>query len=103
MLRNDHDASSDWIVVVPRDARARVGNRHAVGAEVRVTSGGVTQRRWIAGGGPFQSNNAPEAHFGLGTGGEPVDVEVVFPDGRVEARKAVPRGSRLVVERATDG
>jgi hypothetical protein len=110
VLRNDHDAKDDWIVVVPRDARTGRGDRHAIGAEVRVTSAGTgadagtgkVQRRWIVGGGPFQSNNAPEAHFGLGAGVDPVDVEVVFPDGRVESRKGVARGTRVVVDRTAD-
>lgn len=116
VLRNDHDVQDDWVVVVPRDARAGRGNRHAVGAEVRVTSAGVgagagsgagagmgtVQRRWIVGGGPFQSNNAPEAHFGLGAGIDPVDVEVIFPDGHRASRKGVARGSRVTVDRTAD-
>jgi len=108
VLRNNHDAKDDWIVVVPRDVRAGRGNRHAIGAEVRVKSAGAAtgavtvQRRWIVGGGPFQSNNAPEAHFGLGAGADPVDVEVVFPDGRVESRKGVARGTRVLIDRTID-
>jgi hypothetical protein len=92
VLRNDHDRADDWIVVVPR-------GRHAVGAEIRVRDGERVQRRWIHGGGPFQSNLAPEAHFGLGPGAAPVTVEVRFPDGTTIAREGVARGTRLVVER----
>lgn len=101
VLRNDHDRTDDWIVVVPRDRRPGVGNGHAVGAEIRVSCGGRVQRRWMVGGGPFQSNAAPEAHVGLGSpvpGAETADVEVVFPDGAVARRAGVARGSRVVVE-----
>jgi hypothetical protein len=115
VLRNDHCARTegagstsrdDWLVVVPRDTRPGVGNRHAVGAEIRVTCDGKTQRRWIVGSGPFQSNVAPEAHFGLGNDGlgtsvGPVDVEVIFADGTTITKKAVARGTRVVMDRAT--
>lgn len=114
VLRNDHIGSqsgaastpsddwlNDWLVVVPRDTRPRVGNRNAVGAEIRVTCGDTTQRRWIVGGGPFQSNVAPEAHFGLGSCAGPVDIEVIFADGTVIKKKAVARGTRVVIDRAS--
>ena len=99
LLRNDHDVSRcDWLVVVPRDARPGVGNRHAVGAAITVRAGDSVQRRWMVGGGPFQSNNPPEAHFGLGGHQGACDVEVVFADGARVERKAVARGTRVVVE-----
>jgi hypothetical protein len=102
LLRNDHDASSrDWIVVVPRDRRPGVGNRHAVGAAITLRAGDSVQRRWIVGGGPFQSNNAPEAHFGLGVAAgspETCDVEVVFADGVRVERTGVVRGTRVEID-----
>ena len=106
VLRNDHiDAAArhdDWLIVAPRDTRSGVGNRSAVGAEVRLTCDGRTQRRWIVGGGPFQSNVAPEVHFGLGESRGPVDLEVIFPDGTMVTKKAVARGARIVVDRAVN-
>ena len=107
VIRNDHDASDDWIIVAPRDDRPGVGNRHAIGAEIRVTCGGVVQRRWMVGGGPFQSNLAPEVHFGLGesidesdasAAAASVDVEVLFPDGTRVSRTAVARGTRIEIK-----
>ena len=38
-------------------------------------------RRWIRGGGPFQSTASPEAHFGLPLGAVPKNVRVLWPDG----------------------
>jgi hypothetical protein len=99
LLRNDHDRSlRDWIVVVPRDRRPGVGNRHAVGATVTLRMGDSVQRRWIVGGGPFQSNNAPEAYFGLGVANATCDIEVVFPDGARVERKGVVGGTRVEIE-----
>ena len=92
VIRNDHDAQDDWIVVVPGD------RRRAVGAEIMVTADGRVQRRWIVGGGPFQSNIAPEAHFGLGAGTGPVDVRVRYPGGREVRVPSAGRGTRVVTE-----
>ncbi len=106
VLRNDHidasgpDRTGDWLVVVPRDSRPGVGDRHATGVEVTLRAGDRTQRRWLPGGGPFQSNLAPELHFGLGEGTEPLDLEVRFADGARLVRNGVARGTRVVVDRA---
>ncbi|MFM1822218.1 MAG: hypothetical protein RI967_484 [Planctomycetota bacterium] len=104
VLRNDHDRGDDWLVVVPRDSRPGIGNRHATGVEVIVRAGDVVQRRWLPGGGPFQSNLPPELHFGLPNGLDadagPVDLEVRFADGARLERPGVARGSRVTVDRA---
>ena len=96
VIRNDHDAKDDWIVVAPKD------RRRAIGAEITVTADGRTQRRWIVGGGPFQSNVAPEVHFGLGAGSGSVDVRVRYlraGEGPREVRvEAAARGTRVVTE-----
>ena len=91
------------VVVDPETREVRRG-----GALVEVTAKGVTQRRWIVGGGPFQSNSAPEAHFGLpGDGGavkgsakDPVTVTVRFADGAVSTVEVEAPGRRVVVDRA---
>jgi len=86
------DSRLDTLVVVPGD------RRRAVGAEVTVTADDRVQRRWIVGGGPFQSNVAPEAHFGLGTGKGAVKVRVRYPSGREVRVETAERGKRLVTE-----
>jgi len=92
VIRNDHDTKDDWLVIVPADRRS------AVGAMVELTAGGVTQRRWIAGGGPFQSNVACEAHFGLPQGDGPVAGRIVYPGGRTVELSGLARGERRVVK-----
>jgi hypothetical protein len=104
VLRNDHASSAraDWLIVAPRDRRTGVGNHRAVGAAVTVRCGDLVQRRWIPGGGPFQSNLAPEVHVGLPSGGRPSDapvsVHVRFADGAEVTVDDVARGARLTVE-----
>ena len=96
VLRNDHDAKDDWIILAPGDRRA------AVGAMLEITCAGRVQRRWLPGGGPFQSNIAMEAHVGLGVGSEPVDVVVRWADGTETRIERAARGQRLVVDRARE-
>ncbi|MBL9147154.1 MAG: CRTAC1 family protein [Phycisphaerae bacterium] len=109
VIRNDHalaDApQKDWIVVVPRDVRPGVGNRHAVGSLLTVRTTGadgkeLTQRRWLWGGGPFMSNLAPEFHVGIPAGTTAIAVELTWPDGTKASREKVAPGERLVIERA---
>lgn len=91
LLENQHDRSDDWLVVKPIPSS---------GAEVTAVRGDDTQRRWIRGGGPYQSNAAPEAHFGFPPeGAGPIRVEVRWPDGTVMSKTAAP-GDRLVMKRA---
>ena len=91
LLENLHDRTDDWVVVRPVPA---------TGAEVVLRDGDRVQRRWIRGGGPFQSTASPEAHFGLGaaTSGGPLTVEVRWPDGVVRTVGVEP-GTRVSVER----
>ncbi|MCH7700238.1 MAG: CRTAC1 family protein [Planctomycetes bacterium] len=60
VLRNDSPLRD--VVVVELD-RAGV-NRRGIGSVIELTVGGQTQRRWLIGGGSFQSSNAPIAYFG---------------------------------------
>lgn len=98
ILRNTHDRKDDWAVIALNDPASR-GNRSGVGARIELQEGAIRQVRWIVGGGPFQSNAAPEAHFGLGpavAGAEPPQVRVIWPDGRI-SQQAVERGTRTVI------
>jgi len=97
VLRNDHDSAGDWLVISLRDTRAGSRNHRAVGAMITVEQGGLSQRRWLAGGGPFQSTFSPEAHVGL-AGKDPVKVTVRWPDGFEQVATTEP-GRRLVLDR----
>jgi hypothetical protein len=57
-----------------------------------------TQRRWITGGGSYQSVDQPDAFFGLGdaTAGATVTLRVRWPGGAASEIRGVPVG-RLVV------
>ena len=99
VLRNLHDRKDDWVEVRLDDPVSR-GNRRGVGAGIELVQGERRQTRFIVGGGPFQSNQWPIAHFGVGPPppGEdlPIEVRVYWPTGE-ETRAVVPRGSRATI------
>ncbi|MFO0830029.1 MAG: CRTAC1 family protein [Phycisphaerales bacterium] len=108
VIRNDHVApgapTKDWLVVVPKDARKSVGNRHAIGAVVTARSRDAdgaerVQRRWQWGGGPFMSTIAPELHFGFPAGTTDVRLEIAWPDGTRETVAQPALGTRVTLER----
>jgi hypothetical protein len=81
-------------------------NRHGYGSVVELEGGGDVQRRWITGGGSFQSVDAPEAYFGLGAPAGRLRVRVRRPDGSAIELTDLPAGKLLVVGRpagARDG
>ena len=57
-------------------------NRDAMGARIRVSSGGISQIREIAGGGSYLSQSDLRAHFGLGNARRADTVEVRWPSGQ---------------------
>jgi hypothetical protein len=56
-------------------------NRDALGARIRVTSGGISQIREIMGGGSYLSQSDLRANFGLGKNIVATNVEVTWPNG----------------------
>ncbi len=74
-------------------------NRRAYGSLVEVTSPAGSQRRWVTGGGSFQSADQPDAFFGLGEAAADgrVAVRVLWPDGSVSVLEEVPAGKLVVL------
>jgi hypothetical protein len=66
----------------------------AVGTTVSVTANGMKQRGDVISGGSYLSSNDPRPHFGLGTAIKIDDIEIHWPDGKVE-HVAVPGIDRI--------
>jgi enediyne biosynthesis protein E4 len=62
-------------------------NRLAIGARVKLTSGGVVQAEEIHSGGSYLSQNDLRVHFGLGAATKVDSVEIRWPSGAVEQLK----------------
>lgn len=74
-------------------------NPRAIGATVRVSSGDTRMTRYLlAGGEGYASGRPAEVHFGLGAI-DTVDLEVTWPDGRVDVLPSRPTGHRIRVNR----
>ncbi len=98
VLENAHPPNGDWVIIALDDA-AHPANRNAVGARITLKSGEKTQTRWIVGGGPFQSNQPAQVHFGLGSSAPaPIEVTVRWPDG-TETTEIVARATKSVIRR----
>ena len=86
LLRNVDSNRNHWIELkligsgkTPRDA---------TGTVVYLTAGGVKQRGDVISGGSYLSNNDTRLHFGLGTAAKIDDIEIHWPDGKVERATA---------------
>lgn len=71
-------------------------NRDAIGAQVKVESGGLVQYDHVRAGGSFLSSNDPRLHFGLGERASVDRLEIRWPSGKVERFSAVS-ANRIVV------
>lgn len=75
-------------------------NTAAIGARVDIVVDGVTQTRWILGGGTGLYGTSPtEAHFGLGEAEAVERVTVTWPDGEVTEQLNVAARTLFVIER----
>ena len=75
-------------------------NRHAYGSRVEIETAGGVQRRWITGGGSYQSVDAPHAYFGLGEEAaetSKVRLRIRWPDGTKSEFAPVPIDRVVVV------
>lgn len=73
-------------------------NRDAMGARVKLTSGGLSQIREIAGGGSYLSQSDLRAHFGLGRQTRIENIDVSWPSGLQQSFKNVEADRFYVME-----
>jgi hypothetical protein len=77
-------------------------NRDAMGARIRITAGGISQIREIAGGGSYLSQSDLRANFGLGPGSTVDLVEVTWPSGLKQSFRNVPAGRFYLITEGSD-
>jgi hypothetical protein len=78
------------------------GNRDAIGARVRVTTGARTQTRDVKAGSSYLSQNDVRVHVGLGAAARAERVDVRWPDGRTETLRNVD-ADQLITIRQGEG
>jgi len=99
LLRNDGGNRGNALVLRLVGSRA---NRDAIGARVRVTTGSRTQRRDVKAGSSYLSQNDVRVHVGLGSAAMADQVEVKWPDGRIETIRNV-QANQLITLREGEG
>jgi hypothetical protein len=60
-----------------------------MGARVKLTAGGITQMREIAGGGSYLSQSDLRAHFGLGSATKIEKLEISWPSGAQQSFREI--------------
>src|SRR5262249_35595280 len=97
LWRNETAAPNHWLTLRLVGTRS---SRDGIGASVRVTAGGVTQRAMVRCGSSYLSQSELRPHFGLGSQ-RAADVEIRWPSGTVDRIAQVAAdGIRTVTEGA---
>jgi enediyne biosynthesis protein E4 len=95
LLRNDGGSGNGSILVKCVGTKS---NRSAIGARVRVTSGGHAQIREVMSGGSYYSQSDLRLHFGLGRAAAADSLEIAWPSGLKETFKDLPARHLFVVQ-----
>jgi hypothetical protein len=81
LLRNHGVPGRHWVSF---ELAGTKSNRLAIGARVKIVSGGMTQTDEIHSGGSYLSQNDLRVHFGLGSASKIDSVEIHWPSGNIE-------------------
>jgi hypothetical protein len=95
LLKNEAAPEASWLEL---DLHAAWGNPQAIGAKVRLTAGGVTQRRDVKTCGSYASSNDPRPYFGLGTARTVDRIEIRWPSGQVTTKEGPPVNQILRID-----
>ena len=94
LLRNDGGNKNNWLKVRPRAAKS---NRAGYGVLVEIEAQGNRQRQEIGNQSSYLSQNALEAHFGLGRAAQVNRVTVRFPSGVTRELRQVAANQAITV------
>jgi enediyne biosynthesis protein E4 len=84
ILRNRGLAGQHWVSF---ELAGTKSNRLAIGSQLKIVAGGITQTEEIHSGGSYLSQNDLRVHFGLGTATKIDKLEVRWPSGAVDVIK----------------
>jgi hypothetical protein len=94
VLRNDSVRANSLLV----RALVRGATRDAIGARVRIMSGGRTQVRYVRAGASYFGQNDLRVHVGLGGATAADRIEVTWPSGRVDGIANVKANHIVTIE-----
>jgi hypothetical protein len=98
VLRNQNASGNHWLGV------ALIGhgrsNRDAIGAEVKIVSGGKAQWATVSTTGSYLSANDKRLHFGLGVSMLVERMDIRWPDGTTQVLRNIPCDRFVTVDEA---
>lgn len=92
ILHNETVTDNHWLTLLLVGHKS---NRDGIGAEIKVTSGRLTQYWTVSTAGSYLSSNDKRAHFGLGASALAQTVEIRWPSGIVQKLTDV-RGDQIL-------
>ncbi len=101
LLRNEQSTGNHWLTVrlrAPAPMSDWVNNTLCIGARVRIVTGATQQIREIGSNRGMWSQNAIEAHFGLGSTDHVDALEVVWPWGETSSHAVTAVDEILTIE-----
>lgn len=93
-LRNNKGNSSNWIIL---HLVGQKSNRDAIGAKIKLTSGGKVQTAQKVSTTGYLSQNDPRLHFGLGNNRQADRIEIKWPSGRKQTLENVQANQVLTI------
>ncbi|MGQ9619931.1 MAG: CRTAC1 family protein, partial [Bacteroidales bacterium] len=93
-LRNNKGNENNWIII---DLKGTRSNRDAIGAKIRISSGGKTQSAIRKSTTGYLSQNDKRIHFGLGKSEKVDKIEIIWPTGKKQELSDVKINQILVV------
>jgi hypothetical protein len=94
-LRNNKGNQNNWILI---NLKGTKSNRDAIGASVKITSGGKTQTAQKKSAVGYLSQNDPRLHFGLGKNDMVEKIEITWPSGTVQTLENIKANQIIEVK-----
>ena len=100
ILHNETVSANHWLTLL---LVGHTSNRDAIGAQIKVTAGKLTQYVTVSTAGSYLSSNDKRAHFGLGMANSADSVEIRWPSGIVQNLSNVAADQILRVDEPGGG
>jgi hypothetical protein len=95
LLRNDGGNRNNWLKIRVQGSGK---NRFGLGAQIELVAGGKRQIQELGAQSSYLSQNALEAHFGLGQLQHIEKLTVTFPSGKSVSRDAVAVNQTVIIQ-----
>jgi hypothetical protein len=95
LLLNEGGNKKNWLMF---HLQGTVSNRDAVGSQVRLTSGGISQMRWCISNSGYLSQSDYRLHFGLGNNSKAEEIEILWPSGITQTLRDIQANQIVIVK-----